>query len=242
MNVQRTLCPEQVRAFHLDIFVTDQVRDFAAISPCTEGGITDMGGGCGYFARELARRLPSATLTVTDVDDASLAVCATLGVATIKADAFFYKPQMEECGCFNLILHHLVGGGESATRALQVGALNNWRGRHVFVNEYIYDAWIGDLAGRLIYALTSTSALSFARRAVGKLFPALNANTSGVGVRFRSRRAWERLFREAGFEVTASTRGSSEHVHWLLSPLVHEIRRDSFMLRSDHIRASPAKA
>jgi hypothetical protein len=228
---QRRLGPHQVEPFYANVFARDQVRDFLTLNPTLAGALADMGGGCGHFVRALTAERPAFKAMVVDVDDASLRSCARAGIAAEKGDAVRYTPKRGQTGCFNLILHHLVGDTERRTRTLQLAALSNWQGRGVFVNEYVYDCRLGDLAGRLIYTLTSSATLASFVRMIGAAFPALKANTCGVGVRFRSRRGWERLFSEAGFDVAARTEGEEDVVHWLLRPLVRSIRRDSFMLK-----------
>ena len=141
----------------------------------------------------------------------------------------------EEIVCFNLILHHLVGSSEESTRALQVQALGNWSADNikVFVNEYIYESWLDDVSGKLIYMITKSRVLSFIGNLVAKVFPSLKANTFGVGVRFRSSASWKRVFTQAGFKVSNEVQGSEEIIaapRRLL--LIKSIRRDSFLLES----------
>jgi hypothetical protein len=135
--------------------------------------------------------------------------------------------------CFNLILHHLVGDSEAATRALQRRALERWRGqaRFVFVNEYIYESFVGQLSGWLIYQITSSRVLSWLGRQVARLVPAFRANTFGVGVRFRAHDEWKRVFAEAGYDIAGEITGADEHVSPPLRLLlIRTIRRDSFLL------------
>lgn len=101
----------------------------------------------------------------------------------------------EEAACFNLILHHLVGADEKATRALPVKTISacHGRGRFVFMNEYIYQSFVGSLSGRLIYEVTANPVLSLLCRQVARVIPAFRANTFGVGVRFRSHEEWLEL-------------------------------------------------
>lgn len=229
---QRTLADANIEPLRHDVFVSDQVDHFTAIQPAKSGLVFDIGGGCGYFARALRQRFPDIDPTVIDYDRPSIDACRAAGIAALHGDAVAYRPSVAGgSACFNLVLHHLVGDSERATRKLQLAALGNWRDRPVFVNEYIYDSWLGDAAGRVIYALTASRHLVPALRLIGRIVPALRANTSGVGVRFRSRGAWEKLFREAGFTVAAHSRGREEQVQWLLRPLIRSIRRDSFLLQ-----------
>lgn len=235
---QKQLAADQIEAFYHDEFVEDQVRDFAALAPDVrpDGVVVDMGGGCGFFAGRLAEKLAHRT-RVVDMDPASVEACRRAGVEAVEGDAL--NPVVagdEDIVCFNLILHHLVAGDETGTRALQIAALRAWRGhaRAVIVNEYIYQSYIGYLSGRLIYAITGSALLSWLGQQVARVIPAFRANTFGVGVRFRAHEEWLALFREAGFRVVDKRIGRPEPVAPPLRLLmIRTIRRDSFRLEHD---------
>src|SRR5690606_13250277 len=116
-------------------------------------------------------------------------ICRRSGIPASFGDAL--DPAVvsdHEVVSFNLILHHLVGANEVATRRLQREAIALWRrpGRRVFVNEYIYESYLGGLSGWLIYQVTKSRVLSALASAVAVVVPSLRANTFGVGVRFRA--------------------------------------------------------
>jgi hypothetical protein len=234
--MQKTLSTQQLEAFYHDNFVTDQGRDFGAMTadlPLDGGCVVDVGGGCGYFARRV-RDLTGRKVRVVDTDPASVQACHDAGIDAVVGDAVRLGPRGDEVvACFNLILHHLVADNEKDTRALQIAALRAWRNqaRRVFVNEYIYESLVADLAGRMIYSITRSRLLSSMAGAIAHFVPVLRANTFGVGVRFRSRTGWIELFREAGYDVSDSHQGQPERVapaRRLL--LIRAIRRDSFLL------------
>lgn len=234
-TTQKLLSSEQIEAFHHDQFVEDQTRHFIALQPHGPAGktIVDLGGGCGFFAHRLAQ-LSGRRVKVIDMDQASIDACRVAGVEAEIGDAL--KPAIdgnEDIACFNLILHHLVGRCEAATAELQRNALVAWRPhvRAVFVNEYIYESYLANLSGRLIYQITKNSVLSWIGRMVAAVVPALKANTFGVGVRFSAHDEWKRLFGQAGFEVKATVIGDAERVSPVLRLLlIRQIRRDSFLL------------
>jgi len=235
-DIQRKLSVEQVAEFYHDIFVQDQARDFGALAaPLDHNGVViDIGGGVGYFAERVHAEL-GYPVRVIDMDPGSVAQCLARSVPAQLGDAL--NPPVagdESCVCFNLILHHLVAKDEARTRSLQVGALAVWKGRGVpiFVNEYIYQSFIGTVSGQLIYAITSSRLLSAMAGVAARFVPALRANTFGVGVRFRSHDEWLDLFREAGFSAQAVRIGVEEEIKWPLRLLlIKAIRRDSFILR-----------
>jgi hypothetical protein len=232
---QRILAADQLKAFYHDEFVEDQVRDFGVLVPRGEvrGVVVDIGGGCGYFARRLAD-IEGVKTRVIDQDPSSVEASRGIGVEAEPGDALAPSPAGDEgIVCFNLILHHLVGPTDGATRALQIKALRSWRGKVpvLFVNEYIYESFVGTVSGRLIYAITSSRLLSAVGVGIARLVPAFRANTFGVGVRFRSHQEWLTLFAEAGFHVVGTRIGVPERISPpLRSLLISVIRRDSFRL------------
>jgi hypothetical protein len=151
-------------------------------------------------------------------------------------DALHLNKQGDEgIVCFNLILHHLVANTEATTKQLQSNAIVGWKGDgvKVFVNEYIYESWFAGFSGWLIYQITKNRILSLLGRAISQFVPSLRANTFGVGVRFRSRNEWHRMFEKAGFRLVGEVQGENEFISFprrLL--LIREIRRDSFLLTS----------
>ena len=235
-SLQTTLSREQVAEFYHDDFVEDQIRDFVAlVGPMDEHGcvVLDVGGGMGYFARRL--RVVGYPVRVLEMDPASVAACAQAGLEAALGDAL--DPPMagdERVVSFNLVLHHLVGASERVTRGLQSRALAAWLGHaeRLFVNEYIYESYVGHCSGRLIYQVTKSRLLSWVGRIVSKAVPSLRANTFGVGVRFRAHEEWRRLFAAAGYTVESSSVGQAEAVSLAQRfLLIKQIRRDSFVLK-----------
>lgn len=235
MAIQTQLSAEQIEAFYHDEFVDDQVRDFRNMLGEGRGGrvVVDIGGGCGFFARRLTDVAGERT-RVLDMDPRSIEACRKLGVEGRVGDALEPTPSGDEgVVTFNLILHHLVGATETETRQLQLRAIQGWheKVRFVFVNEYIYESFVMDTSGRLIYAITSSRVLSWVGTKISKFVPAFKANTFGVGVRFRSHEEWRRLFADAGYRVADSRIGKNERVSPpLRGLLIKSIRRDSFVL------------
>lgn len=235
--MQKILNSEQISAFYHDCFVRQQVEHFTELVGKLDKGkgrvVADVGGGCGYFAHAIQRDLglPSR---VIDMDPVSVESARKLGVEAYCGDAL--NPPIfgdEKIICFNLILHHLVASTESDTRKLQKDALMAWKntGSVIYVNEYIYESWLENFSGWVIYQITKSSLLSFLAKGVSLLIPSLRANTFGVGVRFRSHDDWLNLFEETGFKLISFVKGNSENISLprrLL--LIQDIRRDSFML------------
>jgi hypothetical protein len=232
---QIRLSESQVDAFYHTDFVDDQVRDFLDLTArhVLDGVVVDIGGGVGHFADRLAGAEEIET-RVIDTDPISITRCKTRGLDALLGDAL--SPPFigdEQAASFNLVLHHLVGSNEQATRRLQVQALRVWsdKARFIFVQEYIYESYIGYVSGRLIFAITSSRLLSALGSIVARVIPAFRANTFGTGVRFRAHQEWKTLFTEAGFQVADARIGRPDKVAApLRALLIREIRRDSFLL------------
>ena len=233
--MQKILSAEQIEAFYHDQFVEDQVRHFVLLFGANSNlkNVTDMGGGCGFFAKRLKNQA-AYKVKVVDMDVASVQACRDSGIDATQGDAL--HPEIsghENIVSFNLILHHLVAGSDGGTLALQTAALAVWRPhvQSVFVNEYIYESYLRNFSGWLIFRITKSPVLSWFGRVVSKVVPSLKANTFGVGVRFRASQEWRRVFESAGYIVKSCVVGENEHVSLprrLL--LIKHIRRDSFML------------
>lgn len=233
---QRVLKMQQIEEFYHDVFVTTQVRDFVELVEETKlqvKKVVDIGGGCGFFADALAQKT-GLDAQVVDMDPGSVKSCIDKGVPAEIGDAL--NPAQrgdEDIVSFNLILHHLVAASDRETEALQKRAVAVWqrKAKAVFVNEYIYDSYIGNASGWLIYRITASQLLSTLGQFVAKFVPSLQANTFGTGVRFRAHQEWVDLFDRLGFKVAAYRRGSEENVSLARRMLViKSCRRDSYLL------------
>lgn len=242
-TMQRTLSPEQIEAFYHGEFVDDQVRNFIELASDIPAHslIVDVGGGCGFFAKRLSEQAGLHTCVI-DSDPQSIANCVTAGIEARLDDAL--SPRIlgnENMVCFNLILHHLVGGSEADTVKLQRRALEIWRDqvKALFVNEYIYESYLGNLSGWLIFQITSSRVLSVLGRAIAWIVPAFRANTFGIGVRFRAHHEWIKLFDAAGLSTLDCRIGEEEEVALPLRLLlIKSIRRDSYLLQPKPIPAA----
>lgn len=236
---QQKLTDAQLAQFYVDIFVETQVRQFlqftrGLIPPAKV--IVDIGGGSGYFAQAI-QVATGARTRVVDLDRRALERCRTLhpSVEAIFGDGVSPVQAGDEgIVCMNLMLHHLVGQTEAATRKLQKAALTSWRGKseYLFINEYIYES-PANISGRLIYEITSSRWLSACARLMSRLVPSFRANTFGVGVRFRANREWQQVFRECGYEVVRNERSHYDRVALPLRLLmIKSISIESYLLRA----------
>ena len=244
MNVplppQRLLEAGRIAAFHHDEFVESQLVDFTELLGDDIGAhhrVVDIGGGVGHFAAALAARMGCRT-RVVDVDQDSVSRARARGLDAEVGDAVTTRAaDGAHVATLNLILHHLVAPGFGTTARLQASALANFvrvgGPKWLFVNEYIYESFVADRVGAaLIYGITASPTVSAAASTVARAVPSLQANTFGVGVRFRTAKEWLEMFRRTGWQVARSKRGPEEQISLprRLAFGLRSIRRDSFLL------------
>jgi hypothetical protein len=164
----------------------------------------DIGGGAGHFATRVRAVYPGWSVHVLDISDILLNVARSKGIIITKGSVLDDVPD-RFVGAFdvvsaNLMLHHLIGVKDAQTTTNVARALSNMRKLvapeglvSVFEDNYLGYVF-HDWPGRLIYELTQRQGIAPQPRRFG-------ANTAGVGVRFRSARAWRGIFESDGFAV-----------------------------------------
>ncbi len=236
--MQMTLSAESLAEFYHDDFAQEQVDDLGALAgrSMLDATIVDLGGGVGHFS-ELLRTQHRADASVLDMDGESVRRCLLRGVPALIGDAITTRAaDGNDFAAFNMILHHLVAPGFRATEELQTAALANLaiRGgpKRVFVSEFVYEGYVLNWPAALIFAVTSSKALSTAASSVARFIPSLRANTFGVGVRFRAAPDWARMFARSGWRVSAHRTHPSGPigVAKLVALGLRSWRRDSFLL------------
>lgn len=237
--MQVTLTPQQLRSFYHDEFVQTQIENFCSLVDhhgASAEVVTDIGGGVGFFGSALREVRPDTQVRVIDLDPKSVQLARKKGVEATLGDAI--NPPVtgdEDIVCFNLILHHLIAPTELGTLDLQAKALLAWkhRAKWIFIDEYIYDSYFGNFSGKLIFFITRSKLLSSIARVISRIVPSLNANTFGIGVRFRSEGEWRQFFEGIGLEIVGAVKGVEEHVSLARRLLlIRSCRRDSFLLRT----------
>jgi SAM-dependent methyltransferase len=219
----------------VDVFVRDQTEHFLKLMKFSNKKVivVDIGGGIGNFAKNLNKIFQLQT-KVIDSDPYSISIAASRGLDALVGDAI--NPIIngdEDIICFNLVLHHLIGSSEAETSFLQINSLRVWQQtvKNIFVNEYIYESYFNNFSGKLIFIITKNKFLSAICRKIGFFIPSLQANTFGVGVRFRSHDEWVDLFEESGYKVEDFIIGESEFVSLPRRLLfIKSIRRNSYLL------------
>jgi SAM-dependent methyltransferase len=213
----------QNRAFDTDYHnpaeLEEKFRRLADWFNGTAFSVLDLGGGNGHFLDLLLDRFPQATGVLVDVSDTLLKqnrdhprkrlVKASVDQLPFGATATF------DLISVNWLLHHLVGQSywqshrNAVSLLFRCKYLLSTRGL-ILVTENMFDGYLySNLPSHLIYAITSVKTPWFARLA-NRAF-----NTAGVGVCFNSRRAWRRIFGDAGMTVWQEQHG----IVWQKSPL-----------------------
>ena len=166
--------------------------------------VLDIGGGTGKFASILQYY---ANCTVDIVDPSSIA--AKNSIASSNSRFFnntfqsFQANRQYDAIFLNLVLHHMISSSynEQETYNIQIEALRKARrllndGGALVVQENFYTGQFNsNLAGKLIYKLTSLKSLETITRKMG-------ANTAGEGVRFRNLREWQDMLEKSGFAIS----------------------------------------
>lgn len=203
----RKLTDQQVQTFADNDYVTDElfagicaaiVRDF----PEGRFSFLDVGGGRGLFADRLLARFPNAEATVLDNSDLLLSLNTAhsrkrLVAASATEIVRHFGNGSFDIAFLNLSLHHFVAGSYGASRTLQRRVLKQVvkvlspRGRVVVTENLFQGVFLDDLAGMLIYVLTSSKLLA-------PIIKRFGANTAGCGVCFLSESGWRREFRATG--------------------------------------------
>jgi SAM-dependent methyltransferase len=169
--------------------------------------ILDLGGGNGRFVDEVLAQFPSCRGTLFDISPALIALNKAYprkrvvigNVASLEQE---FPPQSFDIITINLLLHHLVGSTYQQCAENCRTTLTNCRsllkkGGVIIVTENMFDGFFGsNLPSWIIYCITSIKLPLFT--AISRKF----FNTAGVGVGFRSTRAWESIFADAGLRLT----------------------------------------
>ena len=156
--------------------------------------ILDIGGGNGRFLDAMLDAFPEAEGVNIDISKLLLDANRPHPRKTVIHGAIESTPLP---GTFDLItinfvLHHMVGRSYSACRRNCMAILAACRDALspnglIVVAEIMYDG-VGDIPGRMIYNITRINN-PLVTPITRKFF-----NTAGVGVCFRSERAWRQLF------------------------------------------------
>ena len=232
----------QLSQFHIDDFASLQLEYFQELTKgqqkILDKKVVDVGGGSGFFAKKMVEKYP-CRVKVIDMDKEAPRKCnedSNYAIEGFYGDALSPPISGDEgVICFNLVLHHLVGNDNIESTHLQKNAISCWKDQAevLFVTEYIYESFIKNISGRLIYEITSSKVLSSLAKLVSRFVPALRANTFYTGVRFRSHEEWIGLFKSCGYEVISSVLGTNNNVSLPLRLLlIKHIRVDGFLLRS----------
>ena len=244
---QRVLPQMAIDAFDTPEGTAEQLQHFKTVLGYARESVfslLDIGGGTGFFATAVRKEFPRAAITILDLDESSVRKGRESGLNALQGSII--DPPAEIRGeqfdvvSFNLMLHHIIGDDEPSTYDLQRRALEQGRrlmtkeGK-MFVHEICYEGrLLRDLSARLIYQITSSRFIGVAIRVIGKAIPSLNANTAGIGVRFRPSHQWMTLASKTGLILAKACKGEPERHSWIrrVCLLIQEVRRHSWLMSS----------
>lgn len=200
----------------------------------------DLGGGNGLFTDRVLRNYPNSIATILDnsefllsknrnKSDRKKVLCESIE----NMENLFFGNKFDII-FMNWILHHLVTDSylntlKNVKSILEVSSkILNDRGR-ISIFENMYNGLVFDnFPCHIIYHLTSCTKLS-------KLIKRFGANTAGVGVCFRSKKAWVNLAENAGLRVIQYSQDDKWRVPFYRRFLLHigNIRVGHFWLTLD---------
>ncbi|MCM1047003.1 MAG: class I SAM-dependent methyltransferase [Clostridiales bacterium] len=179
--------------------------------------ILDIGGGAGYFAKELLRRVTAKDSKVCRID---IYVIDTHRYDTwndndesihfIEGDAMDIElicggGTLDYIFC-NMFFHHLLGDSFKQSEMFRKDLINKMKkvlkaGGKIGIIDNINDGLLWDQAScRILYFLTATK-----NPIVVKVCKRMGSNSAGVGVCMLSRKMWHELVNGAGMRIIDST-------------------------------------
>lgn len=198
----------------------------------------DIGGGNGIFTNKVLENYPNARATILDNSEFLLSKNEKKSdrkkiiYESVENIGKLFFGRKYDIIFMHWILHHLVADSYSNTlknvkSILELSSkILNDKGR-ISIFENMYNGLVFDnLPGHIIYHLTSFKKLS-------KIIKRLGANTGGVGVCFRSKKAWTNLFENAGMIVIQYSHSDKWRVPFYKSLFLHidNIRVGHFWLK-----------
>jgi ubiquinone/menaquinone biosynthesis C-methylase UbiE len=209
MEVIKKLDDRQVKDFDTDYIQGkdwEDLKDYLSICfPSGRFTFLDIGGGNGVFCDKVLAGFPKAQAVLLDNSEYLISLNRTQDNKVIICDSVenissLFQTEKFDVIFLNLVLHHFVGNNYRLTYNNVVNVLESLKpllsekGR-VYIMEDVYNGLLFDgLPSHLIYSLTSN-------KKIAKITKRFGANTAGVGVCFRSKKQWKRIFDRCGFDI-----------------------------------------
>lgn len=178
--------------------------------------ILDIGGGAGYFSRELLRQVTSQGSKVREIhihlldthrydtwNDNDRLIHFVEGDA-LDMDSIYRGGVFDYIFC-NMFFHHLLGDSFRQSADLRKMCMDKMKNilkpdGTIGIIDNLNDGFLWDQAScRILYFLTTTK-----NPLVVKLCKKMGSNSAGVGVCMLSRKMWHRLVNSAGMEIVDS--------------------------------------
>jgi ubiquinone/menaquinone biosynthesis C-methylase UbiE len=197
----------------------DLIKDMSQKDKVT---VLDVGGGAGYFIKELAARLPADT-------DVNIYILDTNTYATwnndnpkihyidgdaLEIDKIFEKNMFDYVFC-NMFFHHLLGKSFKMSKRMRESVLAQIYnvlkddGHAGIIDNFNDGMFIDGISCRIIYLMTNTKNLFFV-----KLFNKFGSKSAGVGVCMMSRKMWHNLIDTCNFKIVREYTTNPSPLKW----------------------------
>lgn len=175
--------------------------------------VLDVGGGAGYFAEELQKRIPNdVDLEIYVLDTHSYDtwnVSSELGrrkIRFVKGDALnmdniFAEKTFDYIFC-NMVFHHLLGDDFKSSERIRETVLAKIKkvlkddGCVGIVDNYNDGLIVDSISCRIIYGLTSMS-----NPIIIRICRRFGSYSAGVGVCMLSRKMWRHIIEKCGMQI-----------------------------------------
>lgn len=171
--------------------------------------ILDVGGGAGYFSKQLETILSENieleiylldTHKYVTWDDKVSKIHFIQGDA-LQINKIFSEKMFDYIFC-NMIFHHLLGDSFKESSQIREKCLKNIvsvlkdDGKIGIIDNYNNGLLIDSISCRIIYALTNIR-----NPMIVRLCKRFGSNSAGVGVCMQSRKMWQKLIKKSGLEI-----------------------------------------
>jgi hypothetical protein len=200
------------REYHSRQEMGDKLSRLTAAELPEAARILDLGGGNGKFLDGLLCYFKSWRGTLLDVSPGLAAINVPMDRKQIVIGSVgdldkLLPGQKFDVITVNWLLHHLIGSNYAACERNCVATLRACgavlaRNGYIVVSENMFDGFFEtNIPSFVIYCITRIRAPWFVK--ISRRY----FNTAGIGVCFRSRKSWRKIFREAGLDIAIEDQG-----------------------------------
>lgn len=171
--------------------------------------ILDVGGGAGYFSKQLETILPKyieLDIYLLDTNKYDTWNDKKSKIHFIQGDALsiseIFSNKMFDYVFCNMLFHHLLGESFKESSKIREKCLKNIvgvlkdDGKIGIIDNYNNGLFIDSISCRIIYAMTNIR-----NPMIVKICKRFGSNSAGVGVCMQSRRMWQNLIKKSGLRI-----------------------------------------